>query len=469
MSAVDLAPEIQVFPLRPGRGTVALHATGFRAPSPRWPFTERFTAYADLTHLQLGARSLRIGARNGVQILQRSHFTDPHAPEALVRALLERMMREPTGPAQLARMAELEETARHPAPLRATWLAILLCVAVFAAEAVLGPVLHHAGFMNPELVQRGEPWRLVTANFLHASLAHLVLNSIGLLVFGALVERPLGALRTVFILGLSGLSAMATAWIAGYDELVGASGMVAGLAGAALWLELRRPERLPAIWRVPRRLLIGVFLAQALLDHLLPFVAGLAHVGGFAAGVLAAALCAGPRLRREPLRPSLAVATALVVAIAAASLVSAARFLVAPAAWEAHAARLLALDRPPALLMNDAAWLIAISPAPSRKALDEALELAARAARATGHRDPNVLDTLAEAQFRGGDAPAALATIDEAIALAPDQAYFREQRRRFAGQRAADDRPAPPAEEEPVPSPSPSPGSPPFEDPGISI
>src|SRR5262249_35204269 len=103
------------------------------------------------------------------------------------------------------------------------------------------------------------------------------------------------------------------------------------------------------------------------------------------------------------------------------------------------------------------------------KALDEALELADRAVRATGHRDPNVLDTLAEAQFRGGDAQAALSTIDEAIALAPDQAYFREQRRRFAGERAADDRPAPPGESAPVREPIPNREAPPFEAPGISI
>ena len=469
MSAVDLAPDATVFALRPGRGTLALHATGFRHPRTRWPFGEQFTAYTDVTHLQLGMRALRIGTRQGVQILPRSHFVDREAPEALVRALLDRILREPSGAAQLARMAEADEAFRQPAPLTATWAAVLVCLAAFAAEFALGPVVHHAGFMNPELAARGEPWRLVTANFLHAGPTHLALNALGLFVFGALVERPLGALRTIFILGLSGLGSMATAWIAGYEELVGASGLVAGLAGAALWLELRRPECLPALWRVPRRLLIGVFLAQALLDRLLPFVAGAAHIGGFAAGALAAALCTGPHLRRDPLRPSLAVASALVVAIAAASVASAVRFLVAPSAWEGHAARLLTLDRPPALLMNDAAWLIATARTPSRKALDEALELADRAARATGHRDPNVLDTLAEAQFRGGDAPAALSTIDEAIALAPDQSYFREQRRRFAGERAADDRPTPPSEVEPVPEPMPDREAPHSEDPGISI
>ena len=34
--------------------------------------------------------------------------------------------------------------------------------------------------------------------------------------------------------------------------------------------------------------------------------------------------------------------------------------------------------------------------------------------------------------------------IDEAIRLAPHERYFLEQRRRFTGERAADDRPDPP-------------------------
>jgi hypothetical protein len=36
---------------------------------------------------------------------------------------------------------------------------------------------------------------------------------------------------------------------------------------------------------------------------------------------------------------------------------------------------------------------------------------------------------------------AAISAIDEAIALEPDEAYYHEQRRRFAGERARGDRP----------------------------
>jgi membrane associated rhomboid family serine protease len=468
VSAVELLPAEVRFALRPGRGEVALHAGGFRHPASRWTGAERFTAYRDVTHLQLGPRQLRIGTRQGVWMLPRAWFAAPDGAERLVHALFERIAAEPGARAQLAAMAEAEQLLREPRGLRATPLVAALCVAVFALEQWLGPIVHHAGFMSPLLASGGEPWRLLTANVLHADATHLLLNTLGLLALGALVERPLGALRTVLVLGLSAVGATASAWLAGYDALVGASGMVAGLAGALLWLELRRSELLPAGWRIPRRPFLAALAADALLPLALPFIAGAAHVAGFFAGALAAALCSGRQLRREPLRLESLLAVGLVTVIAGVSLASAARFVFGSAAWEGHAERLLRADEPPPLILNDAAWLIVTGERPSERAVADAVELAERAVRATGGRDPNILDTLAEAHFRNGDESAALVTIDQAIALQPDEPYFREQRRRFTGERAANDRPDPPRGWLPPAPAEPSPWDVP-EGPGISI
>jgi membrane associated rhomboid family serine protease len=466
VSAVGLSPSEVRFPLRPGRGEVALHATGFRHPASRWTGAERFTAYGDVTHLQAGPRQLRIGTRQGVWILPQAWFAEGGG-ERLVHALFERIAAGPGGRAQLAAMADAEQLLREPRGLRVTPLVAALCVGVFALEQWLGPVVHHAGFMSPLLAGHGEPWRLLTANFLHGGAVHLTLNVLCLLALGALVERPLGALRTMLVLGLSAVTAMASAWLAGYDVLVGASGMVAGLAGAALWLEFRRTDLLPAGWRLPRRLFLGALTLDALLPLAVTIIAGAAHVAGFLAGALAASLCAGRGLRREPLRLDALLAVGLVGAVVLGSLASAGRFVFGSGAWERHAERLLEAERPPALILNDAAWLIVTADRPSERALAGAVELAERAVRATGGQDPNILDTLAEAQWRTGDERAALATIDEAIALQPDEPYFREQRRRFAGERAADDRPDPPEGWLP-PAPAPEPWDRP-EEPGISI
>jgi membrane associated rhomboid family serine protease len=444
VSAVDVSVSEVRFPLRPGRGEVALHASGFRHPASRWTGAERFTAYADVTHLQMGRRQLRIGTRQGVFLVPRGWFAAFDGAERLVHALLERIAAAPGARAQIAGMAAAEQLLRAPLRLRTTPVAAALCVGIFALEAWLGPIVSHAGFMSPELAAHGEPWRLVTANLLHANGVHLAFGVVGLLAIGAIVELPLGALRTLLVLGLAGVAATASAWLAGYERLLGASGLVAGLAGAALWLEFRRPDRLPAGWRLPRRLFLGALLFDALLPLAVPIVAGSAHVAGFVGGALAAALCAGRELRREPLRADVALAVGLVGVLALASLASAGRFLVGSAAWEGHAERLLERDGAPAVLLNDAAWLIATAERPSERALRDAVALAERAVRATGGTDPNILDTLAEAQWRAGDERAALDTIDAAIALQPDEPYFREQRRRFAGERDPGDRPDPP-------------------------
>lgn len=82
---------------------------------------------------------------------------------------------------------------------------------------------------------------LVTHMLLHADWMHLILNSAWLLVFGAPVARRVGPARFLAIFVLSGLVGAATHmafhWSAaadgGFSLLVGASGAISGLMGAA--------------------------------------------------------------------------------------------------------------------------------------------------------------------------------------------------------------------------------------------
>jgi hypothetical protein len=91
--------------------------------------------------------------------------------------------------------------------------------------------------------------------------------------------------------------------------------------------------------------------------------------------------------------------------------------------------------------LNDHAWMIAIAPDVTREELEAALLLAERAVAETHRSEATILDTLAEVQFGLGIDAAAVNTIGEAIALEPNETYYREQRRRFTGERARDDRP----------------------------
>lgn len=84
--------------------------------------------------------------------------------------------------------------------------------------------------------------------------------------------------------------------------------------------------------------------------------------------------------------------------------------------------------------LNSLAWFCATSDV----YLQESLEAAERAV-AQAPEDTSILDTLAEVQFRLGAVDDAIATIDRALALQPDDDYLLGQRARFTGKASTDD------------------------------
>ena len=114
------------------------------------------------------------------------------------------------------------------------------------------------------------------------------------------------------------------------------------------------------------------------------------------------------------------------------------------AALEHFARRLLVLEDVEPGPLNDLAWRIVAEFEYTDTQLELARELATEAVERSGRSDPDILDTLAEVLFTMGDGPGAVAAIDQAIVLTGGESYFVEQRRRFTGERAVDDRPPPP-------------------------
>ena len=233
--------------------------------------------------------------------------------------------------------------------------------------------------------------------------------------------------------------------------MVGASGLVSALAGAMLALELHYPETLPVYWRLPRRIFIWTIVIQFLVvDQIFAsYLAGGAHLGGFAGGYAAVWLMRGPDRADEKSNTFLhafALASVFVLLYGVLTAIPLARH--EEGALERHALRLL--NSPLTLGSehdNAIAWFIATEGEPSASGLQLAVALADRAVAATERLNPNTLDTLAETFFAAGDRLAALLTIDEAIRLVPMEPYFYEQRKRYTGERDASDRPEPPTYE----------------------
>lgn len=473
MTPVESRAEAAYGRRRDGRPAVVLHATGLRHPGGPLSGGPRFTAYADLVHVVRSRASLRLGTRRGVFALRGDLFSGAAEMEALAADLVGRVASAPGGEARLLRMRRLDARMDGARPARVSQAVAATCAAVFVLQLLFAPYVDLAGVFSAKLVELGEVWRLVTANFLHGFPLHLVLNALGLLGLGFVVERILGSAATGLVLAASGLGAMGGGLLAGYTWAVGASGLVTGLVGALLWTEFRRPEALPALWRIPRAVLVGAVVGESALLLFVPGIAHAAHAGGLLAGGAAAALTAPPRDGRPPPRRRwLLAADGLAGALVLAAGLAAAWPALAPGSGitQARLERLRELRGMPVFL-NDVAWTIATAASEDEELLALAEDLARRAVRETERENPQLLDTLAEVHFARGDRARAVEVIEEAIRLAPDERYFREQRRRFTGERPADDRPAPPSgpirprERAPDPAPPPEPG----DGPGIPV
>jgi len=77
----------------------------------------------------------------------------------------------------------------------------------------------------------GQYWRLVTANFVHLDMVHLVMNCIALVFVVQLAGQTLGAHRTWVIFLLTGVIAMTASSLYGHNG-AGASGGLCGMIGA---------------------------------------------------------------------------------------------------------------------------------------------------------------------------------------------------------------------------------------------
>lgn len=137
------------------------------------------------------------------------------------------------------------------------------------------------------LVQAGEYWRLVSANFLHGGLFHFIFNMYALIFIGFYLEPFLGKWKFILAILLTGIVAAATSmwWHDISLVSVGASGAIFGLYG--VFGALLSTELIP--FRVRKALFasIGAFVVYNLVYGLMKEgIDNAAHIGGFLAGLL---------------------------------------------------------------------------------------------------------------------------------------------------------------------------------------
>lgn len=105
-----------------------------------------------------------------------------------------------------------------------------------------------------------EPWRFLTAFFLHGSLVHLLFNCFALALFGSVLEKILGGNKFLLVFFTTGILANLIS-VNFYDSSLGASGAIFGVIGALIFI---RPTMLVWTFGLPMPLFVaGIIWAAA--------------------------------------------------------------------------------------------------------------------------------------------------------------------------------------------------------------
>jgi len=128
----------------------------------------------------------------------------------------------------------------------------------------------------------GQPWRLITAIFLHGGLLHIGFNMWVLMDIGPMVEELYGSARYFFFFVVTGAAGYLVSSFFGHLS-VGASGSLLGLVGILLAATTGRQSMAA---QALRSALIRWLVYIGVLGLLMSGTDNAAHAGGLAAGYL---------------------------------------------------------------------------------------------------------------------------------------------------------------------------------------
>ncbi|MBT2502169.1 rhomboid family intramembrane serine protease [Curtobacterium sp. ISL-83] len=188
---------------------------------------------------------------------------------------------------------------------KATVVLVVVSVAIWLLDQVTGGFLSGLLAYNSALLPT-QPWRMVTALFVHSGIFHVGFNMWALWIFGRMLENMLGAWRFLALYFIAGLvGSMAVTFLAPGTWVVGASGAIFGLFAAFFVLQRSLGNN-----AVQLLVIIGLNLAIGFLPG--TNIAWQAHLGGIVAGFVTGYVFAKTRnIRQRPLQIALLVAEAV--------------------------------------------------------------------------------------------------------------------------------------------------------------
>jgi rhomboid protease GluP len=157
---------------------------------------------------------------------------------------------------------------------------------IFNLGAINGEVLRRAGASLPLFGYFGihgdlsQPWRFLTAVFLHASILHIGFNMWVLMDIGPVVEEMYGSARYFFIFVVTGIGGYVLSSFFG-NFSIGASGALLGLIGVLLAMSMGRKS---AGMQMLRSQMIRWLIYILVFGLVMRGIDNFAHIGGFITG-----------------------------------------------------------------------------------------------------------------------------------------------------------------------------------------
>lgn len=133
-------------------------------------------------------------------------------------------------------------------------------------------------------VKMGEYYRLLSAAFMHANIAHLIFNMYALWIIGMQLESFIGKWRYLVVYLFSAISGSLLSVIVTPNAVsVGASGAIFGLLGALLYFGYHYRVYLGTVIKSQ---IIPLIVINLLLGFMVPGIDNAAHIGGLIGGAL---------------------------------------------------------------------------------------------------------------------------------------------------------------------------------------
>lgn len=174
-------------------------------------------------------------------------------------------------------------------------------------EQITQALAFYAPYLYPNLFPFPfEPWRLLTALFVHGGFFHLALNMLALWMLGQSLEPMLGRARYLTLYLVSGLGgSVMVAVLAPGSPTVGASGAIFGLMAALLIIGRHIGANVTGLL-----VILGINFA---LGFFIGNIAWQAHLGGAIVGALIALILTRTRRREQRVWQNVLLAALVVI------------------------------------------------------------------------------------------------------------------------------------------------------------